>query len=188
MQNVFVYYNMVVYVSLLCVFLCVFVILLIWLNSNIKNIWALPIEHHSVELLWTIVPVILVSFLCVLNLDNINKESLTGINNVIKVAGQQWRWSYEALGGHEYTSEYMMDRGVATVDKPLYIPYSSITHFLLSSADVIHAFSVPDLGLKLDCIPGRVNNIVNYIDRIGIFSGYCSELCGVGHSFMPNHY
>nr|AHH31513.1 cytochrome c oxidase subunit II [Aglaiogyrodactylus ctenistus] len=188
MQNVFVYYNMVIYVSILCLFLCLFVIFIIALNSNINHTWLLATESHVIELLWTIIPVFLVSFLCLLNLENINKEISNSVSFVIKVIGQQWRWSYENLLGIEYLSNYQMDRSVVSVDTPVYMPYNNTIQILLSSVDVIHAFSLPDLGLKIDSVPGRVNHLIYNSNIVGIFNGYCSELCGVGHSFMPNHY
>nr|YP_009257645.1 cytochrome c oxidase subunit II [Aglaiogyrodactylus forficulatus]ANH20408.1 cytochrome c oxidase subunit II [Aglaiogyrodactylus forficulatus] len=185
MQNVFIYYNMVIYVSLLCLFLCFFVFFILILNSNIQSSWLLSSENHTIEIVWTLLPVILVTILCILNLDNINKDLVEKINYVVKIVGQQWRWSYENSLGLEYTSNFSMDRGVSSVDTPLYLPYGGSIQLLLSSVDVIHAFSLPDLGLKIDCIPGRINQLMYHSDCVGVFSGYCSELCGVGHSYMP---
>jgi len=71
------------------------------------------------------------------------------------------------------------------VDKPLRLYYGTPCHFLVTSADVIHSFSVPDACMKVDAIPGRVKEYIFFPDRMGIFTGYCTELCGAGHAYMP---
>jgi len=71
------------------------------------------------------------------------------------------------------------------VDKPLRLFFQSPCNILVTSADVIHSFSIPDLGIKVDAIPGRINQNYLFPDRMGIFSGYCTELCGAGHAYMP---
>lgn len=71
------------------------------------------------------------------------------------------------------------------VDKPLRLFYRSPCNLLVTSADVIHSFSIPDLGIKIDAVPGRINQGDLYPDRMGVFVGYCTELCGAGHAYMP---
>lgn len=71
------------------------------------------------------------------------------------------------------------------VDKPVHIFYKNPVTFLVTSSDVIHSFSLPEIGLKIDAIPGRINQVSYYPDRLGIFVGYCTELCGAGHAYMP---
>lgn len=71
------------------------------------------------------------------------------------------------------------------VDKPIFCPANSFIRFLVTSADVIHSFSLPQLGIKIDAIPGRVNQICGGPFPVGIYYGQCSEICGVNHSFMP---
>lgn len=74
---------------------------------------------------------------------------------------------------------------VNVVDNPMSVVYGYPCRLLITSSDVIHSFSVPDLGIKLDAIPGRVNQFSFTPDRLGSFVGYCSEICGTGHSYMP---
>lgn len=71
------------------------------------------------------------------------------------------------------------------VDKPMQLEQGNYYRLLVASEDVIHGFSVPDLGIKIDAIPGRLNSVVFFADRFGVFVGYCTELCGVGHGYMP---
>ncbi|VDP94368.1 unnamed protein product [Trichobilharzia regenti] len=79
---------------------------------------------------------------------------------------------------------YMTDF-VGGVKKPLRLTFNLPYSFLITSADVIHSFSVPDLGIKLDGVPGRINCLMSMIDRLGVYVGYCTELCGAGHGYMP---
>lgn len=74
---------------------------------------------------------------------------------------------------------------VCSVDKPLRVLVGKSYDVLATSSDVIHSFSLPWLKVKLDAIPGRINRSVLFVDRVGVFVGYCRELCGAGHSFMP---
>lgn len=74
---------------------------------------------------------------------------------------------------------------VSRVDKPLYAFYSVPCSLLVTSSDVIHSFSIPDLTIKADAVPGRVNWLLFVPDRLGVFVGYCTELCGAGHAYMP---
>jgi len=71
------------------------------------------------------------------------------------------------------------------VDKRLYLPVNTAINFLITSKDVLHSFSIPSLGFKIDSNPGRINVVSHSFDRVGTFYGQCSELCGAGHAFMP---
>ena len=79
----------------------------------------------------------------------------------------------------------MMTDFVGGVDKPLRVAYGTPCKFLVTSVDVIHSFSLPDFAIKLDAIPGRLTSQLFLPDRCGIFVGYCRELCGAGHAYMP---
>lgn len=117
----------------------------------------------------------------------------------IKVVGHQWYWSYEYS---DFISEdgesidfdsYMIPESdlelgqfrLLDVDNRLVIPVDCHIRLIVTGADVIHSFAVPSLGLKLDCVPGRLNQVSFIAERPGIFYGQCSEICGVWHGFMP---
>nr|YP_009572234.1 cytochrome c oxidase subunit II [Gyrodactylus gurleyi]AMZ79747.1 cytochrome c oxidase subunit II [Gyrodactylus gurleyi] len=180
-----IYYDIATYAILLCTFLCILVIyylleLSFLYNSNLM----LSNEWNLLELIWTVIPTILVSVLCVLNLSFIYFDSELEAEELVKVIGRQWYWSYDDSFNGGYDSIYS---SVLTynVDNPMVLHFNKTTRILVSATDVIHSFSVPDLGLKMDGIPGRINHLTYFPDRIGVFVGYCSELCGVGHFFMP---
>ena len=114
----------------------------------------------------------------------------------VKAIGHQWYWSYEysdyAPDALEFDS-YMIPTGdlesgalrLLEVDHRLVVPIQTQVRVLVSGADVLHSFAVPSLSVKLDAIPGRLNQTNFFIKRPGVFYGQCSEICGANHSFMP---
>jgi len=125
---------------------------------------------------------------------------------VVKIIGHQWYWSYEIvdvsvnvnnttniLENIEEFDSYMLpidelkvnSLRLLEVDNSLLLPVDFPIKFLITSDDVIHSWAVPSLGIKVDAVPGRLNQIFTIINRIGTFYGQCSELCGIQHGFMP---
>nr|YP_010042767.1 cytochrome c oxidase subunit II [Iconaster longimanus]QPC56398.1 cytochrome c oxidase subunit II [Iconaster longimanus] len=153
------------------------------------------LEGQSLETIWTIVPAIILIFIALPSLqllylmDEVNNPSLT-----IKAIGHQWYWSYEYADYQELEFDsYMIPTPelptgsprLLEVDNRLILPSSTPIRILVSSADVLHSWTVPSLGIKMDAIPGRLNQVNFFISRCGIFYGQCSEICGANHSFMP---
>ena len=116
----------------------------------------------------------------------------------VQATGNQWNWSYEYpdQGIAEYVSNMLPEDEIAArgmphslyrlaADEPIVVPVGKTVRVLVTATDVIHAFALPAFGLKTDAIPGRVNETWFRADRVGIYFGQCSELCGVDHAFMP---
>ena len=112
----------------------------------------------------------------------------------VKVVGHQWYWSYEYgdFGNVSYDSFIRPTRNLEEgdlrlleVDRRLILPIETHIRVIVTSADVIHSFAIPALGIKVDAVPGRLNQVGIYIQRSGIYRGMCSELCGVNHAYMP---
>jgi cytochrome c oxidase subunit 2 len=111
------------------------------------------------------------------------------------VIGHQWYWSYgfDDISNAIAYDSYMLASDslepgqlrLLDVDNALVLPVGTIIRLLATSTDVIHSFAMPSLGVKIDCIPGRLNQATLLINRTGTFFGQCSELCGAFHSFMP---
>jgi cytochrome c oxidase subunit 2 len=149
------------------------------------------------EIIWTILPVFVLiaiavpSFALLYSIDEIVEPTLT-----IKVIGHQWYWSYEYT---DYTNNkvgfdsYMLsendlqlgDLRLLQVDRKVWLPINTHIRVLITANDVLHAWAIPSFGVKMDAVPGRLNQVALYIKREGIFYGQCSELCGVNHGFMP---
>jgi cytochrome c oxidase subunit 2 len=170
--------------------------------SSTKNPIAYKYLTHGtiVELVWTITPALILiaiafpSFRLLYLMDEVISPTLT-----IKVVGHQWYWSYELSdfitesGDAIDFDSYMVPDSdlelgqfrLLEVDNRLIIPVDCHIRFIVTGSDVIHAFSVPSLGVKLDCVPGRLNQVSVLAERTGTFYGQCSEICGVWHGFMP---
>nr|ADP24229.1 cytochrome c oxidase subunit II [Gyrodactylus superbus]ADP24230.1 cytochrome c oxidase subunit II [Gyrodactylus superbus] len=181
------YYDIVSYVVMLCFFICMFVFFYLILLSSMVGKVYLSKEFNILEFNWTLLPSLLIGLLCYFNLTFVYFDSELDTSDLVKVMGRQWYWSYDDSFNGLYDS-YFSNVLIKSVDNPMVLNYGKSTRLLISSSDVLHSFSVPALGLKMDAVPGRVNHLTYLPDRLGSFMGYCSELCGVGHSFMPNNY
>nr|AAY55983.1 cytochrome c oxidase subunit II [Pterocomma beulahense]AGN73949.1 cytochrome c oxidase subunit II [Pterocomma pilosum]AGW80606.1 cytochrome oxidase subunit II [Pterocomma pilosum] len=150
-------------------------------------------ENQMIEFIWTIIPPIILIFIAMPSLhllylmDEIKCPILT-----IKIFGHQWFWSYEYsdFSNIEYES-YMINNlekenfRLIEVDNKTIIPFKFNIRLLISSDDVIHSWTIPSLAIKIDAIPGRMNQINLFMNRPGMYFGQCSEICGINHSFMP---
>uniref|UniRef100_UPI00315DFAA9 cytochrome c oxidase subunit II n=1 Tax=Cichlidogyrus halli TaxID=321991 RepID=UPI00315DFAA9 len=183
MNSTVLYFDIVSYASLLCIFICTCVFFMLVLYAYaIKGVSEVKSENAKLELVWTIVPTIWVYILCYCNVGIVIDEIEADVDRSVKVIGRQWYWSYN-FEGEEYDS--FMASLVNNVDNPLVVAFGVPTRLLVTASDVIHSFSVPDLGVKVDAVPGRINQVIVTPNRVGSFVGYCSEICGTGHSYMP---
>nr|QQQ88752.1 cytochrome c oxidase subunit 2 [Hyalella tiwanaku] len=152
------------------------------------------LQEQMVEIIWTIFPVFILlsialpSLKALYLLDDPFNPSLT-----VKAVGHQWYWSYEYsdFPNIEFDSYMLPEESMNSIarlletDNSLVLPTFSQIRVLVTGADVIHSWTVPSLGVKADAVPGRLNQMMMYINRSGIFYGQCSEICGSNHSFMP---
>ena len=166
-----------------------------------KNPIASKISHSTgLEIIWTILPAVVLGFIAVPSLallystDEVIEPAIT-----IKAIGHQWYWSYEysdyvgADGASIAFDSYMIAEDdlelgqlrLLEVDNRIVVPVNTHVRVLVTSADVLHCWAVPSLGIKIDAVPGRLNQTSFFAKREGVFFGQCSELCGVNHGFMP---
>jgi cytochrome c oxidase subunit 2 len=148
-------------------------------------------EGQELERIWTVLPGI---FLLILAFPSIRLlyliEEYEFSEITVKVIGHQWFWSYEYrdFGVDRYDS-YMLGEGrlfrLLDVDNCLVLPYNIDVRIIVSSYDVIHSWTLPSVGVKVDAIPGRLNQLSFIFNRVGIFVGQCSEICGANHRFIP---
>lgn len=153
------------------------------------------LEAQEIETIWTVLPAIILIFLALPSLrllyllDEIEFPSLT-----IKTIGHQWYWRYEYSDflNLEFDSYIIQtedleigDYRLLEVDNRAVIPWGIEIRVLVTAADVIHSWTIPSLGVKVDAIPGRLNQLSLTSYRPGVFYGQCSEICGANHSFIP---
>nr|YP_009169973.1 cytochrome c oxidase subunit II [Anopheles sinensis]ALD88433.1 cytochrome c oxidase subunit II [Anopheles sinensis] len=153
------------------------------------------LHGQTIEIIWTVLPAIILMFIAFPSLrllylmDEINTPSIT-----LKSVGHQWYWSYEYSDflNLEFDSYMIPTNELETngfrlldVDNRIVLPMNNQIRILVTATDVLHSWTVPSLGVKVDATPGRLNQINFLINRPGLFFGQCSEICGANHSFMP---
>nr|YP_004581399.1 cytochrome c oxidase subunit II [Tubulipora flabellaris]ACB12462.1 cytochrome c oxidase subunit II [Tubulipora flabellaris] len=163
------------------------------LNNTLVNNTLLV--GHTLEALWTILPSFILILLAVpsMNLlyamEEVKEPLLT-----LKVVGHQWYWSYEYADFTDLAFDsYMTIESDLAVGEPrlletdyrVVLPVNEMVRAIITSDDVIHSWSVPSMGIKCDAVPGRLNQVQFMPNRMGLFYGQCSEICGANHSFMP---
>jgi len=149
-------------------------------------------ENHIIETIWTLIPALLLFFIAIprLNLLYIIEESYSTTLS-IKILGHQWYWSYELRDFNKEFDSFISPLNYSSqfrnldVDNNIIIPFNTSIKLFISAADVIHAWTIPSLGIKIDAIPGRLNQIIFYSLHPGVFFGQCSEICGANHRFIP---
>lgn len=162
--------------------------------------------HNTlIEVVWTVVPVIILVVIAVPSIKLIQKQySPPPADLTIKVTGYQWYWGYEYPdNGIELISNMLKEQDDPTlpegarfrtdadgpallaVDERVVIPAGKTVKFIVTSADVIHSFAMPSMWMKMDAVPGRLNETWVKVDEPGVYFGQCSELCGARHAYMP---
>nr|YP_002520012.1 cytochrome c oxidase subunit II [Pseudalutarius nasicornis]BAH10476.1 cytochrome c oxidase subunit II [Pseudalutarius nasicornis] len=162
-------------------------------STKLTNKYIL--DSQEVEIIWTILPAIILILIALPSLrilylmEEINDPHLT-----IKAMGHQWYWSYEYTDYEALEFDaYMIPTQDLTpgqfrlleADHRVVVPVESPIRVLITAADVLHSWAVPALGVKMDAVPGRLNQTAFITSRPGVFYGQCSEICGANHSFMP---
>ena len=152
--------------------------------------------HNAlIEVVWTIVPVVILLAIAVPSFRLLFLElEAPKADLTVKATGKQWYWSYNYPdnGNFEFDSILVEDKDLKpdqprllTVDNEMVVPVNKVVHVLVTGADVIHSFAVPSFGIKIDAVPGRLNDTWFKATSEGRFHGQCSELCGKDHAFMP---
>jgi cytochrome c oxidase subunit II len=183
--------GLLVVITLITLFvLALLVIVVVKFNAKANPVPSRTTHNTLIEVAWTLIPVLILVGIAVpsfrllfLELD-IPKADLT-----IKATGKQWYWSYAYPdnGKFEFDSLLAQDKQprLLGVDNEMVVPVNKVVRIQTTGADVIHSFAVPAFGIKIDSIPGRLNETWFKATKTGMFYGQCSELCGKDHAFMP---
>uniref|UniRef100_UPI0030E22A9E cytochrome oxidase subunit II n=1 Tax=Thrips major TaxID=670476 RepID=UPI0030E22A9E len=158
-------------------------------------------ENTNLEIIWTILPIMILLMIAYPSLYYLYLFDLSMNPTIsVKVFGAQWYWIYENFDmnqGNSYSSYMIPDNELLKMspchmgwrllqtDTRLVVPYGTEVQCLTTSLDVIHSFSIPEMGIKVDAIPGRLNSVNFKVNKPGLYYGQCAEICGTGHSFMP---
>lgn len=162
-------------------------------TTKITNKFIL--DSQEIEIIWTLLPALILILIALPSLrilyliDEINDPHLT-----VKAIGHQWYWSYEYTDYDNFSFDsYILPTQdlnpgqfrLLDADYRITIPTDSPVRVLITADDVLHSWAVPSLGIKIDAVPGRLNQTAFIVSRPGVFYGQCSEICGANHSFMP---
>ena len=156
-------------------------------------------HHTGLEVAWTAIPLMILVVLAIPSFRHLTKQlSLPPTDMTVKVTGKQWYWTYtypkEANGGFEFDSNRLDQDKLAAgkmrlldVDNEAVVPVGKAVRLQITAdaVGVIHSFTIPALGVRMDAVPGRLNESWFRADREGIFYGQCSKLCGKDHAYMP---
>jgi cytochrome c oxidase subunit 2 len=181
--------------------ICLFVLaLLVWVMIR-YNQRANPVPskaHHNtlLEVAWTGIPVIILVLIAIPSFKLLYYEAgIPPADVTLKAIGNQWYWTYvyPDENGLRFDSYMLSDAAAAKageprllgVDNPVYVPVNKVVEVDTTGSDVIHSWSVPAFGVKMDAVPGRINKTWFKATRIGTYYGQCSQLCGANHAFMP---
>jgi len=188
------------FILIVLAFTLVFILISLYSVFTNPKFSALYNEGLEIETLWTVVPILILVFIFYPSIKLLKMGSGVGKDGkVIKIIGHQWYWEYrflvenEALryGSYPVNTSDLDDEGsfmrCLYTSEVLLLKRESVKELNVSSEDVIHSFSLPSLGIKIDAVPGRINNSVvdGLRKRFRLVSGQCSEICGVLHSKMP---
>ncbi len=175
--------------------LALLLIIIVRFNARANPTPTRTTHNTPLEIIWTIVPVIILAVIAVPSFRLLFVElDVPHPDLTIKATGKQWFWSYAYPdnGNFEFDSLMVQTKDLKpdqprllTVDNEVVVPVNKVVHVLVTGADVIHSFTVPSFGIRIDAVPGRMNETWFKATKTGMFYGQCSELCGKDHSFMP---
>jgi cytochrome c oxidase subunit 2 len=173
-------------------------IVIVRYNSRSNPTPARFTHNTKIEIAWTIVPVVILILIGSFSLPILFKQlEIPEPDLTVKVTGHQWYWSYE-YPDNEFSFESLMlrqeeladhgyseDLHLLATDTALVVPVGAVVKLQVTGADVIHSWTIPSFGVKMDAVPGRLNETWFRVEEAGLYFGQCSELCGKDHSYMP---
>ncbi|MEN2980677.1 cytochrome c oxidase subunit II [Tistrella bauzanensis] len=197
MEQVVNLHDILLYISFAVSIFVLALLILVVLRFNRKsNPTPSKRSHHTMlEVAWTVAPILILvviaipSFRLIYFEDKVEEADLT-----IKAVGHQWYWSYEYPdnGNFGFVSNLLegdaLPEGghrLLEVDNRVVVPVGQTVRLLITSEDVLHSFAMPSFGVKMDAVPGRLNETWFRVEKPGVYYGQCSEICGIRHGFMP---
>lgn len=183
--------------------LALLIIVVVRFRAGANPVPSKTSHNTAIEVVWTLGPVVVLFLIAIPSFQLLSNQLIIPKDTdlTVKATGSQWYWSYEYQGDKELAFDSLMlkeedrskfgkeDKGayprLLAVDNELVVPVGKTVRVLVTGADVIHAFAMPAFGVKIDAIPGRMNETWFRADKEGLYYGQCSELCGKDHAYMP---
>jgi cytochrome c oxidase subunit II len=199
MDNLVAFHNfLLVIITLITIFvLALLVTVIVKFNARASPAPTRTTHNTLLEVLWTVVPVFILVVIAIPSFRLLfYQQNLPSADLTVKATGKQWYWSYSYPDAKfEFDSIMLQDKDrmkmnpvpprLLAVDNAMVVPVNKVVRVQTIGAEVIHSFAVPSFGIKIDAVPGRLNETWFKASREGIYYGQCSELCGKDHAFMP---
>lgn len=182
-------------VTILVLALLVYVI--VRFNAKSNPVPSKTSHNTTIEVVWTVAPILILLIIAVPSFRLLyEQQTIPEADLTVKATGNKWYWSYEYpdAEGLSFDSNMLADDAITDIatqprllaaDYPMVVPVDKVVRLQVTGADVIHAFAMPSMGVKIDAMPGRLNEGWFRATRTGVYYGQCSELCGLNHAFMP---
>jgi cytochrome c oxidase subunit II len=173
------------------------IVYIVWrFNETANPVPSRRTHNGMLEFAWTVAPALVLVVIAVPSFRLLAQQLIIPAPDLtLKVTASQWHWNYgypKSEGGFSFDSLYVEEKDlkpgqpdIITADHEMVVPVNKVIEVDVTSQDVIHSFSVPSFGVKIDAVPGRLNKSWFKADREGMFYGQCSNICGIDHAFMP---
>ena len=197
MDNIIWFHDFLLYIitGIAGFVLVLLVVVMVRFNARTNPIPSRTTHNTLIEISWTLIPIVILMFIAVPSFKllffqlNVPPADLT-----VKATGKQWYWSYSYPDNGQFEFDSLMLKEgerkegqprLLAVDNEMVVPVNKTVRVITTGSDVIHSFAVPSFGIKIDAVPGRINETWFTATREGVYYGQCSELCGKDHAFMP---
>jgi cytochrome c oxidase subunit II len=198
-EGIFWFHNWILLpvITGISLFVLALIVYIVWRFNETANPVPSRRTHNGVlEIAWTVAPALILVVIAVPSFRLLTQQLVIPAPDLtLKITASQWHWNYgypKSEGGFSFDSLYVEEKdlkpdqpNIITADHELVVPVGKVIELDVVSQDVIHSFSVPSFGVKIDAIPGRLNKSWFKADQAGMFYGQCSNICGIDHAFMP---
>ena len=197
MQDIIWFHDvLLIIITLIALFVLVLLlIVMVRFNRNANPTPSRTTHNSLIEVIWTVVPVCILVFIAIPSFRLLfYQQNIPPADLTVKAIGKQWFWSYAYPDNGKFQFDSLLvdekelkpgQPRLLTVDNEMVVPVNKVVRVEVTGADVIHSFAVPSFGIKIDAVPGRLNETWFKATREGMYHGQCSELCGRNHAFMP---
>jgi len=197
MDNIIWFHDFLLYIitGIAGFVLVLLVVVMVRFNARANPNPSRTTHNTLIEIAWTLIPIVILMFIAVPSFKLLFLQlNVPAADLTVKATGKQWYWSYSYPDNGQFEFDSLMLKEgqrkegqprLLAVDNEMVVPVNKTVRVITTGSDVIHSFTVPSFGIKIDAIPGRINETWFTATREGVYYGQCSELCGKDHAFMP---
>jgi cytochrome c oxidase subunit 2 len=197
MDNIIWFHDFLLYIitGIAGFVLVLLVVVMVRFNARANPIPSRTTHNTLIEIAWTLIPIVILMLIAVPSFKLLFLQlNVPAADLTVKATGKQWYWSYSYPDNGQFEFDSLMLKEgerkdgqprLLAVDNEMVVPVNKTVRVITTGSDVIHSFAVPSFGIKIDAVPGRINETWFTATREGVYYGQCSELCGKDHAFMP---